>query len=36
MPDNAPETQQADSFDDMYNVAVAMIIDISANIWNNM
>ena len=24
MPDNAPETQQADSFDDMYNVAVGM------------
>ena len=24
MPDNAPDTQQADSFDDMYNVAVGM------------
>lgn len=24
MPDNAPNTQQADSFDDMYNVAVGM------------
>ena len=24
MPDNAPNTQQADSFDDMYNVAAGM------------